>query len=181
MDMEFSEVQIFEKKAFLQEALFSLIHSPRNIERIRELSPYDNIRAEAFDYIEKQVEPLSELQSESERRQMNEALTTLKINIEQYGRASSTYNLIRTSLTRNFVAYMATSRERVLFFFFGASRSTKKRLSATGGGEREVGPPSRSCFLPLSGRGSDVAYKLNFSFLLLFMQRRPKRMLVGRR
>lgn len=91
MDMEFSEVQIFEKKAFLQEALFSLINSERNIERIRELSPYDNIRAEAFDYIEKQVEPLSELQSESERRQMNEALTTLKMNIEQYGRASSTY------------------------------------------------------------------------------------------
>lgn len=91
MDMEFAEVQILEKKALLQEKLVSsMIYEPK-IDRILELSPYQNVRAEAFHFVEEQVEPLNDLKSPSERRQMNAALSSLLTSMDDHGRASSTY------------------------------------------------------------------------------------------
>lgn len=51
MDMEYRELQIWEKKALLQERLFSFMISEDNIDRIVQLSPYDNIRKEAKDLL----------------------------------------------------------------------------------------------------------------------------------
>lgn len=75
MDIEFHEVQILEKKAFLQERLFSLMISEDKVNKILELFPYENIRAEAWKFVENQVEPLSDLRSASERSQMNNRLS----------------------------------------------------------------------------------------------------------
>lgn len=48
MDMEYNEVLIWEKKALLQDRLFSFMISEENIHRILELSPYEDIRKEVF-------------------------------------------------------------------------------------------------------------------------------------
>ena len=89
--MEFYEVKILEKKGLLQERLFSLMISEENLKRILELSPYENIRAEAFRFIEIEVEPLSDLRSASERTEMNNILSSFLTSIERHGRASPTY------------------------------------------------------------------------------------------
>ena len=92
MDMEYNEVLIWEKKALLQDRLFSFMISEENIQRILELSPYENIRKEAFEFIEGEVESLNDLRSPSEHEQMNERLSSFLTNIRRHGRASSTYN-----------------------------------------------------------------------------------------
>ena len=91
MDIEYNEILILEKKAFLQERLFSLLISEEKIKTILELSPYKNIRAEAWQFVENQVEPLSDLRSASERRQMNNLLSSFLASIDRHGRASPTY------------------------------------------------------------------------------------------
>ncbi|GMI71565.1 hypothetical protein HRI_000825800 [Hibiscus trionum] len=68
MDMEYREVIIWEKKALLQDRLFSFMISEERIERILQLSPYDDVR-----------------------RQMDERLSSILTTIRQHGRASSIY------------------------------------------------------------------------------------------
>ncbi|KAL4340754.1 hypothetical protein GQ457_08G028910 [Hibiscus cannabinus] len=75
LDMEYNEVLIWEKKAILQERLFSFMISEERIERILQLSPYENIRKEAFEFLEGEVEGLNDLRSEEVRRQMDERLS----------------------------------------------------------------------------------------------------------
>ncbi|GMI95820.1 hypothetical protein HRI_005289400 [Hibiscus trionum] len=91
MDMEYREVIIWEKKALLQDRLFSFMISEERIERILQLSPYDDVRKEAFDFLEREVEGLNDLQSEEVRRQMDERLSSILTTIRQHGRASSIY------------------------------------------------------------------------------------------
>ena len=91
MDMEYNEVLIWEKKALLQDRLFSFMISEENLQRIIELSPYEDIRKEAFEFIEGEVEFLNNLQSPSERGQMNERLSSFLTSIRRHGRASPTY------------------------------------------------------------------------------------------
>ncbi|KAK8491875.1 hypothetical protein V6N11_013999 [Hibiscus sabdariffa] len=64
LDMEYNEVLIWEKKAILQERLFSFMISEERIDRILQLSPYENIRKEAFEFLEGEVEGLNDLRSE---------------------------------------------------------------------------------------------------------------------
>lgn len=47
--------------------------------------------AEAYEFLEIQVETLNNLQSQSERRQMHETLSSFLTSIERHGRASPTY------------------------------------------------------------------------------------------
>ncbi|KAK8694772.1 hypothetical protein V6N13_072317 [Hibiscus sabdariffa] len=91
LDMEYNEVLIWEKKAILQERLFSFMISEERIDRILQLSPYENIRKEAFEFLEGEVEGLNDLRSEEVRRQMDERLSSILTTIRQDGRASSTY------------------------------------------------------------------------------------------
>ncbi|KAK8572945.1 hypothetical protein V6N12_028985 [Hibiscus sabdariffa] len=62
--MEYNEVLIWEKKALLQERLFLFMISEERIDRILQLSPYDNIRKEAFEFLEGEVEGLNDLRFE---------------------------------------------------------------------------------------------------------------------
>lgn len=91
MDMEYREVLVLEKKALVQDRLFEFMISEERIERILQYSPYSNIRKEAFDFLEREVEGLNNLQSEEVRRQMDERLSYILTTIRQHGRASSTY------------------------------------------------------------------------------------------
>jgi uncharacterized membrane protein YhaH (DUF805 family) len=91
MDMEYNEVKIWEKKALLQDRLFSFLISESRIDRIMELSPFDNIRKEAFEFIDGEVEDLNELRSSLQRSQMDERLSSFLTSIRDHGRASPTY------------------------------------------------------------------------------------------
>lgn len=56
-DKEYQEIPILEKKAFLQERLQDLMLNEQNIARILEISPYTNVREEAYHFLNYQVEP----------------------------------------------------------------------------------------------------------------------------
>jgi len=90
MDMEYREILILEKKALLQERLFSNLISEDNLERIMELSPYNNIRKEAYEFVEGEVDTL-DLRSEEQRRAMDERLSSFLRTINAHGRTSTIY------------------------------------------------------------------------------------------
>lgn len=91
LDMEYWELQILEKKALVQERLFSLMIAENNLSRILELSPHSNIRKEAYDFLEMEVAPLNDLSNESVTRELGNLLDSLVNEIEGQGRASKTY------------------------------------------------------------------------------------------
>lgn len=74
MDMEYNEVHILEKKALLQERLHSLMITERNIDRIMRLSPYDDIRKEAYQFLQYKVEPVNALNHPFQRHIMEGSL-----------------------------------------------------------------------------------------------------------
>nr|GFB00254.1 hypothetical protein [Tanacetum cinerariifolium] len=48
---------ILERKGLLQDRLFNIMLGEQNLSCIMELSPYTNIRREAYDFLEGKVEP----------------------------------------------------------------------------------------------------------------------------
>nr|GEU33908.1 maturase, mitochondrial [Tanacetum cinerariifolium] len=52
LDMEYFKLTVLERKGLLQDRLFNLMLGEQNLSRIMELSPYTNIRKEAYDFLE---------------------------------------------------------------------------------------------------------------------------------
>lgn len=62
LDREDFELTVLERKGLLQDRLFHLMLGEQKISRIMELSPYKNIRMEAYHFLETSVEPVNSLQ-----------------------------------------------------------------------------------------------------------------------
>lgn len=63
----------------------------QNLSRIMELSPYTNIRREAYDFLEGKVEPVGSLQHSFQRDIMDGSLNFFIQDIKQSGRNSQIY------------------------------------------------------------------------------------------
>lgn len=75
-DREYIELQVLEKKAMLQDRLQNLMITEINIDRIMELSPYTDVRKEAYHFIESKVEPVSSLSHAFQRHIMEGSLNS---------------------------------------------------------------------------------------------------------
>ncbi|CAH1412593.1 unnamed protein product [Lactuca virosa] len=82
---------LLERKGLLQDRLFDLMFGEQKIYRIMELSPYTNVRAEAYDFLEGKVEPVSSLQHSFQRDIMDGSLNFSIQDINQSGRNSQIY------------------------------------------------------------------------------------------
>ena len=71
---EIYDLEFFEKKAVLQDRLHNLMVNDKNIEQIMNLSPYDDIRREAYKFLEYKVEPVSGLNHPYQRHLMDGSL-----------------------------------------------------------------------------------------------------------
>lgn len=91
LDREYFELTVLERKGLLQDRLFDLMFGEQKIYRIMELSPYTNIRAEAYDFLEGKVEPVSSLQHSFQRDIMDGSLNFFIQDINQSGRNSQIY------------------------------------------------------------------------------------------
>lgn len=58
-DREYQEVLFLEKKAFLQDKLHDLMLNEHNLDRIMDLSPYSDVRKEAYHFIQDRFPPLN--------------------------------------------------------------------------------------------------------------------------
>nr|GEY94593.1 hypothetical protein [Tanacetum cinerariifolium] len=66
LDMEYFELTVLERMGLLQDRLFNLMLGEQNLSRIMELSPYTNIRREAYDFLEgNSYAPRTEQKAES--------------------------------------------------------------------------------------------------------------------
>lgn len=63
----------------------------RNLERILELSPYNDIRKEAYSFIQDKVEPVSNLQSSFSRNLMEGSLHFFMEELNAHDRQSDIY------------------------------------------------------------------------------------------
>ena len=75
-DQEYLELQVLEKKAMLQDRLQNLMITEKNIDRIIQLSPYTDVRKEAYNYIQYKVEPVSSLSHAFQRHIMEGSLNS---------------------------------------------------------------------------------------------------------
>ena len=57
-DREYFEVRVLEKKGILQDKLAELMLNEHHIDRIREMSPYSDLRKEAYHFIQDRFPPL---------------------------------------------------------------------------------------------------------------------------
>ncbi|GKA00762.1 hypothetical protein Tco_0673427 [Tanacetum coccineum] len=92
IDMEYFELTILERKGLLQDRLFNLMLGKQNLSRIMELSPYTNIRREAYDFLEGKVEPVGSLQHSFQRDITDGSLNFFIQDIKQSGRNSQIYH-----------------------------------------------------------------------------------------
>lgn len=74
LDIEYFELQVLERKGLLQERLYNLMVSEPNIDRIMRMSPYPDIREEAFDFIQGKLEPVGDLRNAIQRNIMDGSL-----------------------------------------------------------------------------------------------------------
>ncbi|KAB1219105.1 hypothetical protein CJ030_MR3G018704 [Morella rubra] len=88
---EFFELQILEFKARLQDVLFQTMLSEPRLEHIFNVSPYSDIRAEAFNFIEDKVEPVSNMRYNYEKYILEGTLMYYIKDIEQNGNQSLIY------------------------------------------------------------------------------------------
>lgn len=89
--MEYFELTVLERRGLLQDRLFHLMLGEQNLSRIMELSPYTNIRREAYDFLEGKVEPVGSLQHSFQRDIMDGSLHFFIQDINQSGRNSQIY------------------------------------------------------------------------------------------
>ncbi|KAL2505771.1 Uncharacterized protein Adt_21392 [Abeliophyllum distichum] len=90
-DQEFFEIKVLEQKGLLQDRLFHLMLTENNLKRIMEISPYTNIRKEAFDFIEDKLESVSALRHAFQRNLMEGNLTHFIQELHQKERESEVY------------------------------------------------------------------------------------------
>ncbi|GJS07326.1 hypothetical protein Tco_0364122 [Tanacetum coccineum] len=83
LDMEYFELTVLERKGLLQDRLFNLMLSEQNLSRIMELSPYTNIRREAYDFLKGKVELVGSLQHFFQRDIMDGSLNFFIHDIKQ--------------------------------------------------------------------------------------------------
>lgn len=91
LDMEYFELTVLERKGLLQDRLFNLMLGEQKIYRIMELSPYTNIRREAYDFLEGKVEPVGSLQHSFQRNIMEGTLNFFIQDLNLNGRNSQIY------------------------------------------------------------------------------------------
>lgn len=89
--MEYFELTVLERKGILQDRLFNLMLGEQNIDRIMELSPYTNVRKEAYYFIHYKVEPLNSLQHSFQRHLMDGSLNSFIKELNQHDRQSDIY------------------------------------------------------------------------------------------
>jgi len=94
---EIFEITILELKASLQEALFTQILAEPEIDRLLEMAPIENIRSQAYDFIEEKVEPVSSMRH---RFQKNILEGTLRHFIRDLGQ-----NRTNSFIYRDFLNY----------------------------------------------------------------------------
>ena len=99
LDREFFEITVLEKKGLLQDKFFDILMGEQKIDRIMELSPYKNIRAEAYDFLEGKVEPVSSGQHSFQRDIMAGSLDFFIKDINQSGRNSQIYREFYSHVT----------------------------------------------------------------------------------
>lgn len=88
---ELHEVQIMLLKSRLQEHLFNHMISEPSLESILQRSPYSNIRKEAYDFIEDQVQSVSSMRYPFQRNILEGSLNQFIRDIEQNGTRASIY------------------------------------------------------------------------------------------
>lgn len=92
-------MKMMELKKTCQEKLFSLLISEPRLESISDQSPYQNIRKEAYDFIEHKVESVSSMRHPFQRNIMEGSLNQFLVDIEQNGTRSSIYREFYSHLT----------------------------------------------------------------------------------
>ncbi|KAL0285646.1 UNVERIFIED_CONTAM: Cytochrome c oxidase subunit [Sesamum calycinum] len=125
-DQELFELQILEIKGALQDKLNAMMLEEPNLARIIQLSPYDNIREQAFSFIEGSTESISAMRHSFQRDLMSGALNHFLQDISRRGRHSEIY--------QDFYRYFTDEAFSISRSFDGHKEivlvaTTKKRLA----------------------------------------------------
>jgi hypothetical protein len=91
LDQEFFELTVLERKGLLQENLFNLMLSEHRIDQIMELSPFNDVRREAYNFLQEKVGPLNDLRHPYQRHLMDGSLNFFIHDINQHGRNAEVY------------------------------------------------------------------------------------------
>ena len=90
-DRESFELEVLEQKGQLQDRLFHLMLSQPNISTILELSPYSDIRKEAYEFLKNKVEPFNDPSFADQRALMSSNLQSFIEQLNEHGRNSQIY------------------------------------------------------------------------------------------
>ena len=90
-DQEYFELKVLERKGLLQDSLHSLMLGEPNLDRILQLSPYTDIRKEAFSFLEDSLSSVSALRHAFQRDLMDGTLNSFVHDISQRERNSDVY------------------------------------------------------------------------------------------
>lgn len=90
-DLEYFDIKVLERKGLLQDSLFNLMISEQNLPRIMSLSPYTDIRKEAYEFLEDKVRPVNSLEHSFQRHIMDGSLHFFIQDINRGGRNSEIY------------------------------------------------------------------------------------------
>nr|YP_010127597.1 hypothetical protein KQ602_mgp03 [Bougainvillea spectabilis]QPP04921.1 hypothetical protein [Bougainvillea spectabilis] len=90
-DNEYFELQVLERKGLLQDRLENRLLTQPNLEKILELSPYNNIRKEAYYFLQDKLEPLNNLEHAFQRHLMDGNLNSFIRELNEHGRNSEIY------------------------------------------------------------------------------------------
>jgi hypothetical protein len=96
---EFFELQILEFKVRLQDLLFQTMLSEPRLEHILNVSPYNDIRAEAFDFLESKVEPVNDMRHNFSKNILDGSLRYYIKDMEQKGSQSLIYRAFYSHFT----------------------------------------------------------------------------------
>lgn len=98
-DLEFFEVTVLERKGLLQDRLHSLLLGEPNLDRILDLSPYSDIRKEAYDFLEGKVKPVNQMEHAFQRHIMDGTLNSFIQDLNLNGRNSQLYREFYSQFT----------------------------------------------------------------------------------
>jgi len=90
-DRERFELRVLEQKGLLQDRLFHLMLGQPNLESILELSPYSDVRKEAYEFLQDKVEPFSDPSFADQRALMSTNLNSFIEQLNEHGRNSQIY------------------------------------------------------------------------------------------
>lgn len=80
-----------ERKGLIQDRLYDLMLGERKIDRIMDLSPYSDVRKEAYHFIQSKLEPVSSLEHSFQRNIMEGSLGSFIQELNEGGRESDFY------------------------------------------------------------------------------------------